>query len=324
MYSRCRNHVDSAAFCIAAFLLLWIGTASIALAKESDAAADADKSSARFCECDGTDKASESTSPAKTVARDKHRVLRVAADPNSLPFNNDRGEGFENKLAELLAREMHAELQYVWHAQRRGFFRETMDQGDCDLALGAPMGFERVLPTRPYYRSCYMFVTRKDRALKIESLDDPRLKSLKIGVQLIGDDGVNTPPAHALAARGIINNVVGYSVYGDYSQPNPPARIIEGVANGDVDVAIVWGPLAGYFAPRQKAKLELTPLTGKDRLSGMTFAFDIGAGIKTGNTKLRDEVNNILADREAEIDSILDRYGVPRLAMDRPEAVAKH
>jgi mxaJ protein len=219
---------------------------------------------------------------------------------------------------------MHAELQYVWHAQRRGFFRETMDQGDCDLALGAPMDFERALSTRPYYRSCYMFVTRKDRNLTIESMDDPRLKSLTIGVQLIGDDGVNTPPAHALAARGIINNVVGYSVYGDYSQPNPPARIIEGVANGDVDVAIVWGPLAGYFAPRQKTKLELTPLTGKDPMSGMSFTFEIGAGIKRGNTKLRDEVNNILADHQAEIDSILDRYGVPRLPFDKPATVAKH
>src|SRR5436305_1360098 len=109
MYSRCRNHVDSAAFCIAAFLLLWIGTTSIAVAKENDAAADVDKASVRFCECDGSIKPRESTSPAKTVANGKHLVLRVAADPNSLPFNNDRGEGFENKLAELLAREMHAE-----------------------------------------------------------------------------------------------------------------------------------------------------------------------------------------------------------------------
>src|SRR3954469_9234279 len=252
------------------------------------------------------------------------RVLRISADPNNLPFTNERREGFENKIAELLAREMDADLRYTWRAQRRGFFRETLKADECDLVLGVPSGFERALTTAPYYRSSYVFVSRRYRGLKVRSFDDPRLKTLKIGVQLIGDDGVNTPPAHALAARGIINNIVGYSVYGDYSLPNPPARIIEGVANGDVDVAIVWGPLAGYFAPRQKTKLELTPLTGKDPLSGMSFTFDIGVGIKKGNTKLRDEVNKILSQQQAEINSILDRYGVPRLPIDKSPVIAKH
>src|SRR4051794_21491682 len=182
MYSRCRDRDLAAATCAIAFLLLAVGTFPAALAKNDSSAAEADKASARFCDCGGSDKSSASADAARFDAPGKHRVLRVAADPNSLPFNNEHGEGFENKLAELLAREMHAELQYVWHAQRRGFFRETMDQGDCDLALGAPMDFERALPTRPYYRSCYMFVTRKDRHLKIESLDDTRLKTLKVGV----------------------------------------------------------------------------------------------------------------------------------------------
>src|SRR4051794_7205891 len=324
MYSRCHNGAHLPLSCLAALLFLCSGAVKTAFAEQAADSAKSDKDSARFCDCGGSTKSDDAKKDDTAKTSGKHRVLRVAADPNSLPFNNERGEGFENKLAELLAREMHAELQYVWHAQRRGFFRETMDQGDCDLALGAPMDFERALSTRPYYRSCYMFVTRKDRNLTIESMDDPRLKSLTIGVQLIGDDGVNTPPAHALAARGIINNIVGYSVYGDYSLPNPPARIIEGVANGDVDVAIVWGPLAGYFAPQQKTKLELTPLTGKDAQSGMTFTFEIGAGIKKGNAKLRDEVNRILAERHAEIDAILDHYNVPRLPIDKAEAVAKH
>jgi mxaJ protein len=246
-----------------------------------------------------------------------HRVLRIAADPDNLPFTNSRLEGFENRVAEILAREMKAELRYQWHAQRRGFFRETITQGDCDLALGAPAGFERALPTRPYYRSTYVFVTRKDGKLKIASLDDPRLRKAKIGVQVIGDDGVNTPPAHALAARGIINNVLGYSVYGDYSKPNPTAGIIEAVARGDIDVACVWGPLAGYFAPKQLVELQLAPITPvDDATSKMQFAFDIGVGVRKGNTQLRDQINEILVRCQDEINVILDEYHVPRLPLD--------
>jgi mxaJ protein len=246
-----------------------------------------------------------------------HRVLRIAADPNNLPFTNSRLEGFENRVAEILAREMKAELRYQWHAQRRGFFRETITQGDCDLALGAPAGFERALPTRPYYRSTYVFVTRKDRDLKFASLDDPRLREVKIGVQVIGDDGVNTPPAHALAARGIINNVLGYSVYGDYSKPNPTAGIVEAVARGDIDVACVWGPLAGYFATTQPVELQLTPIMPvDDATSKMQFAFDIGVGVRKGNTQLRDQINEILVRCQDEINVILDEYHVPRLPLD--------
>ncbi len=252
-----------------------------------------------------------------TLENGKRRVLKIAADPNNLPFTNSKLEGFENKVAAILAREMNADLQYEWHAQRRGFFRETITQGDCDLALGAPQGFERALPTRPYYRSTYVFVTRKDRNLKLASLDDPRLRQLKVGVQVIGDDGVNTPPAHALAARGIIDNVAGYSVYGDYSKPNPTAGIIEAVANGDIDVGFAWGPLAGYFAPKQSVPLELTPVTpAKDERSHMQFTFDIGVGVRKGNTKLRDEVSAVLARCQDEINGVLDEYHVPRSPLD--------
>jgi mxaJ protein len=261
------------------------------------------------------DESTPPTSGARQAER-AQRVLRVAADPNNLPFTNRRGEGFENRVAELLAREMHAKLEYVWHAQRRGFFRETMTQGDCHLALGAPKGFERALTTRPYYRSSYMFVTRQDRGLKVHSLDDPQLRTLKLGVQVIGDDGVNTPPAHALAARGIIDNVAGYSVYGDYSRANPTAVIIEAVANGEVDVAMVWGPLAGYFAPRQPVKLQLTPIRPEADPSGMRFVFDIGVGVRKDDPALRDEVSRILTRCQREIDSTLDEFGVPRLPLD--------
>jgi mxaJ protein len=150
--------------------------------------------------------------PAETTA---DRYLRICADPNNLPFSNQRLEGFENRLAELIARELHATVQYTWWAQRRGFFRNTLKAGACDVVLGVPHRFELALTTSPYYRSTYVFAYRKDRPLRVHSFDDPLLHQVKIGVQLIGDDYANTPPAHALASRNLIGNVVGYTVYGD-------------------------------------------------------------------------------------------------------------
>ena len=242
------------------------------------------------------------------------RVLRISADPNNLPFTNERLEGFENKIAELIAREMNAELEYHWRAQRRGFFRQALTEGECDLVLGAPARFERVLATSPYYTSTYVFVWRKDRNLNIQSLDDAMLRKLKIGVQMIGDDGSNSPPAHALADRGIINNVVGYTVYGDYGQENPPARIVEAVAKGDIDLAIVWGPLAGYFASKQDAELVVAPVAPRVEPSGLPFVFSISMGVRKGSEALRDELEGILEKNKKEVAAILNEYGVPQVA----------
>lgn len=251
--------------------------------------------------------------------RPGRRVLRISADPNNLPFTNDRLGGFENKIAALLAAETGAELQYNWRAQRRGFFRTAFKEGEADLVLGVPVGFDLALTTAPYYRSTYVFVTRKGRGLTITSLDDPALKRLKIGVQLVGDDGTNTPPAHALAGRGLANNVVGFTVYGDYREENPPARIIEAVAKGDVDVAVAWGPMAGYFATRQPVPLDLTPVKPEVDPPGLRFTFGISVGVARENTALRDELDAALTRRKADIDKILDEYGVPRVAAPPPK-----
>jgi quinoprotein dehydrogenase-associated probable ABC transporter substrate-binding protein len=247
------------------------------------------------------------------------RVLRVAADPNNLPFSNQRLEGFENKIAALIAQELNAKLEYTWRAQRRGFFRETLKQGDADLVMGIPTDSKMALITEPYYRSSYVFVTRKDRRLAIQSLDNPILRQLKIGVPLAGDVAGNTPPAQALAARGIITNVTGFTVYGDYSEENPPARIMDAVAHGDIDVAIAWGPLAGYFAQKTSPPLELVPIATPIDSSGQPLAFAISIGVKRKEQALRDEVNSILTRRHDDIEKILDAYGVPRLAMEPKE-----
>src|SRR6188472_3799180 len=148
------------------------------------------------------------------------RELRVCADPNNLPFSNERGEGFENKLAEMIAHDLGTHVEYTWWAQRRGFMRSTLNAGACDVVMGYPHDAELAATTKPYYRSAYVFVTRRTRKLNVSSFNDPRLRKLRIGVQLIGDDGANTPPAHALSRRGIIGNVRGYMIYGDYAEKN--------------------------------------------------------------------------------------------------------
>ncbi len=245
------------------------------------------------------------------------RELRVCADPNNLPFSNQRGEGFENRLAELFARELNAKVTYTWHAQRRGFFRETLRSGRCDVVMGVPSSFELALPTRPYYRSTYVFVYRKDAGYEIRSFDDPILRELRIGVHLIGDDYTNTPPAHALGNRGIINNVRGYMIYGDYREEAPPARILDALVRGEIDVAVVWGPLAGYFAPRQPVALEVVPVSPQIDLPFLPFVYDISLGVERADTALKEELEEILERRQAEIQAILEEYGVPQLRRGR-------
>src|SRR5581483_7529739 len=174
---------------------------------------------------------------------------------------NEAKAGFENRIADLVGDELNRPVTYTWWAQRRGFVRNTLNAGECDLVIGTAAGMDMLSTTRPYYKSTYVFVTRHDRGLDIRSFDDSVLHRLKIGVQLIGDDFANTPPAHALANRGIVRNLVGFPVYGDYAEPNPAARIMTAVERGDVDVAIVWGPLAGYFAKSSPVALDLVPVS---------------------------------------------------------------
>jgi len=238
-------------------------------------------------------------------------ALRVCADPNNLPFSDRAGAGFENRIAALLARDRHERLDYVWWAQRRGFVRNTLNAGVCDVVIGMPRDSETVRTTRPYYRSGYVFVTRQDRRLDLVSMDDARLRSLRLGVQLIGDDFANTPPAHALAARGIVGNVIGFPVYGDYAKPNPLAPILTAVDRGDVDAALVWGPTAGYFARRSGSTLELSPPVSSPDKDRLPFAFDMSMAVRRGDEQRGAELDGFIVRRHREIEAILSEYGVP-------------
>jgi mxaJ protein len=253
--------------------------------------------------------------------RVSERVLRVCSDPNNMPFSNAEGEGFENALAELVAEELDARVAYTWWAQRRGFIRSTLGEHRCDLVMGVPASMELTLTTRPYYRSTYVFATRRDGALRVTSLDDSVLRRARVGVQLIGDDYSNAPPAHALARRGIVHNVVGYTVYGDYSQQAPASRIVEAVAAGEIDIAIVWGAMAGYFAQRARVPLDLVPVEPQIDLPFLPMVFDIALGVRREDVALRDEIDAVLERRRDDIERLLTSFHVPRVGGARRVAL---
>jgi ABC-type amino acid transport substrate-binding protein len=179
------------------------------------------------------------------------------------------------------------------------------------VVIGIPSEFGPLRPTKPYYRSTYVFVSRRDRALHLRSFDDPRLKTLTIGIQVTGDDYANPPAAQALASRQIVQNVRGYTVYGDYSRPNPPRGLIDAVADGKVDVAVAWGPLAGYFARREAVPIDVTPVAPEADSRFVRFVFDISMGVRREDAALAQALDDVIARRRDEIRRVLIEYGVP-------------
>jgi quinoprotein dehydrogenase-associated probable ABC transporter substrate-binding protein len=252
---------------------------------------------------------------ASAAAAEPNAALRVCADPNNLPFSNSAEAGFENKLAAMVAEHFGEKLSYTWWAQRRGFIRNTLKADKCDVVMGVPSDYDVVETTTPYYRSTYVFVTRQEQHLDLASLLDPRLRQLTVGVHLIGDDGNNPPPAQALGELGIVNNVCGYSIYGDYRQSDPPARLIEAVAQGQIDVAAAWGPLGGYFAKLSPTPLTVTPIQDGERFAPQQFQFAISMGVRKGDHALRDQLNAFIDEHRSEIASLLRSYGVPRVEL---------
>ena len=232
-----------------------------------------------------------------TSASASARAFRVCADPNDLPYSDTAHQGYENRIAALLARDLEVPLEFVWFPQVTGFARKTVNAGACDVIMGVPAHYDPVLTTAPYLRSTYALVYRADRGYHLRSLDDPALASLRIGVHL------NTPPAVALGDRA-----VGFPIIGDYGQPSPAARLIDAVAHDSIDVAIAWGPLAGYFATREAVPLVVVPLTDP------RFAFDIALGVRHADTAFAALLDTLLVRERPAIQRILHDYGVPVLA----------
>jgi quinoprotein dehydrogenase-associated probable ABC transporter substrate-binding protein len=239
--------------------------------------------------------------------------FRVCADPNNLPFSNVKGQGFENRIAVLIARALDRPLAYFWLPQRRGFIRNSLNAGRCDVVMGVPAHYQRLQTTRAYYRSSYVFVARQDRRLDVRSFDDRRLQRLTIGIQVTGDDYANPPAAQALAVRNLAANVRGYAVYGDYSVPEPQREILDAVADGRIDLAVVWGPLAGYYARREPVTMRLAPIRSDPKNPSAAFAFEIAMGMRRDDSALRERLDAIIERRLPAIHEILRSYGVPLL-----------
>jgi quinoprotein dehydrogenase-associated probable ABC transporter substrate-binding protein len=223
------------------------------------------------------------------------------------------GQGLENKLAQIIAHDLSADLQYVWFSERKNFLKNSLGAGLCDAVLGVPIDINDALVTRPYYRSTYVMVSRADRALKIESLYDPGLKDLRIGLHIVEDD--YAPPGHLLASQGLSGQIVGYSLYGAYGEADPPARLIEAVAKNEVDLAIVWGPFAGYFAKKSPVRLAIEPVS-PNRFQMIPFTYSIGVAVRKGNAALQSAIQQVL-DKECQtIRGVIQEYAFPVVQED--------
>lgn len=236
------------------------------------------------------------------------RELRVCADPDNLPYSNRAEQGFENRIATLVAHELGDEIRYYWLPQWRGYARKTLQQHRCDLIPGIAQADESVLATDAYYRGTFAFVYARERFPGLASLDDARLRSARIGVQVVGIDATPTPAARALARRGIVDNVVGYPVMGE----TPSAkRIVDALADGVLDVGIVWSPQPGYFIAQRDLALDVVPI--RRGFDDPPLDFAIAMGVRRDDVVLQRAVNASLAHLAPQIDAVLSDYAVTRL-----------
>jgi mxaJ protein len=237
------------------------------------------------------------------TASSQSKSLRVCGDPDNLPYSNEKLEGFENKIAAVIASDLGAAPTYAWWPHQRGLVKNTIDAGTCDVIFGVPEGLDAVLWTKPYYHSSYVMAYRKGGGYRLTSLDAPELKRLKIGVY------ANTPVEESLARRGLLDNLTTYSLFFDpIGDRDRPVKLLDDLVAGTVDVAIPWGPLAGYYAKKLNAPIEVVALQDEP---GVPLSFGISMGVKKGNRELKSQLEASIDRRQADIRSILEEYGVP-------------
>jgi quinoprotein dehydrogenase-associated probable ABC transporter substrate-binding protein len=243
------------------------------------------------------------------------KVLRVCADPRNLPFSNEKGEGFENKIAELLAAKLGKKLAYVWYPQATGFVRNTLGAHRCDLIPGFPQGDELVQSTNPYYRTAYALVIRPDTGLDdLDVLTDPRLKKKRIGIV------AGTPPATYLAVNGLMPEAKPYPLVIDTRVDSSAQAMMRDLAGGEIDVGVLWGPLAGYYAKQANPPMRVVLLLKET--GGPPLAFRIAMGVRAADQNWKRQLNTLIAENQTEINRLLLDFGVPLLdERNRPIAV---
>ena len=240
--------------------------------------------------------------------------LRVCGDPDNLPYSNDRLQGFENRIASIIAADLGLEPSYTWWPHQRGLVRNTLEAGTCDVIFGVPHDLETILPTKAYYRSSYVVATRKGGGHAVTSLDAPELKALRIGVY------ANTPVEESLARRGLLEKLTAYSLFFDPTgDRDRPAKLLDDLLAGKVDVAIPWGPLAGYYAKKLNTPIEMAAIPDEP---GVPLSFSISMGVKKGNRDLKNRLEAAIDHRQAEIRAVLEEFGVPLAAAPVAAAVA--
>ena len=241
-------------------------------------------------------------------------VFRACADPRNLPFSNEAGEGFENKIAELFAKKLGKGLAYTFYPGATGFVRNTLNAQRCDVMLGVALGDDIVMPTNPYYRTAYAAAYAADGPLKgLDSLSDPRLKTAKIGVI------AGTPPVTYIAVNGLLGQIKSYALVVDTRYDSPNAQMMDDLDKGVIDVALVWGPLGGYYAGKAKTPLAVVPLTKET--GGPKMTFRIAMGVRHSDRNWKRDLNKLIDQNRSEIDAILRSYRVPLLdENDKPLA----
>jgi quinoprotein dehydrogenase-associated probable ABC transporter substrate-binding protein len=243
---------------------------------------------------------------ADAVELPKRDALRVCADPNLLPFSNDKLEGFENKIAAMIGEELGVPVVYTWWPQTIGFVRSTLRARTCDIVMGAASGEGLMQNTNPYYRSVYSLVYRESAGLQAKSVSDPALRDLRFGI-------VTKTPGATLVTMNRITRLEPYELDIDTRTDNPARRAIEDVASGKTDATVIWGPIAGYFASLQPARLTVVPLVDE---RGTRLDFSITMGIRGDEPEWKHWLNDFIARRQGDIDAILAQYHVPLLSSD--------
>jgi quinoprotein dehydrogenase-associated probable ABC transporter substrate-binding protein len=240
------------------------------------------------------------------------KVLRVCADPNNLPFSNEKGEGFENKIMELMAAKLDKKLAYVWYPQATGFVRNTLGARRCDVIPGFPQGDELAQVTNPYYRTAYALVIKPGTGLDdLDSLADPRLKEKRIGIV------AGTPPATYLAVNGLMSKAKPYPLVVDTRVDSSAQAMMRDLASGDIDVGVLWGPMAGYYAKQANPPMRIALL--RKEIGGPRLAFRIAMGVRAADQNWKRQLNKLIADNQADINRVLLGFGVPLLdEKDRP------